>query len=101
MFVYLSNASTFQVIHTSAGLCGINFNAGHADFWPNGGSKQPGCNVDVGGACAHGRSYLYYAESVKSNKFVGKKCADYKSYTGGKCNSAAAAHMGMYQLDRG
>lgn len=32
-----------DVIHTDAGLLGTSQNVGDVDFYPNGGSKQPGC----------------------------------------------------------
>lgn len=39
-----SDASFVDVIHTSAGFLGQSTAQGHADFYPNGGSQQPGCD---------------------------------------------------------
>ncbi|XP_071569312.1 pancreatic triacylglycerol lipase [Temnothorax nylanderi] len=56
-----SDAARVHVIHTST--LGLAEPIGDADFYPNGGKNQPGCNV-IALACAHSRSYEYYAESI-------------------------------------
>ncbi|XP_072763430.1 pancreatic triacylglycerol lipase [Anoplolepis gracilipes] len=56
-----TDADSVQVIHTSS--LGISEPIGDADFYPNGGNLQPGCSRIVP-ACAHSRSFEYYAESV-------------------------------------
>ena len=38
-----SDARFVDVIHTDAGLLGTSQNVGDVDFYPNGGSRQPGC----------------------------------------------------------
>ena len=38
-----SDAQYVDVIHTDAGVVGTTLASGHTDFWPNGGSSQPGC----------------------------------------------------------
>ena len=38
-----SDARFVDVIHTDAGLPGNSQNVGDVDFYPNGGSRQPGC----------------------------------------------------------
>lgn len=38
-----TDATFVDVIHTSAGFLGQPGPIGHADFYPNGGSQQPGC----------------------------------------------------------
>ena len=38
-----SDASYVDVIHTDAGVLGTNRRNGDVDFYPNGGSRQPGC----------------------------------------------------------
>lgn len=57
----------------------------HRSFYPNWGSTQPGCGVDVSGSCAHGRAYFFYAESVNSGRFVARRCANYGQITGRNC----------------
>ncbi|KYN04718.1 Pancreatic lipase-related protein 2 [Cyphomyrmex costatus] len=56
-----SDAARVQVIHTS--ILGLEEPIGDADFYPNGGKSQPGCGI-IALACAHSRSYEYYAESI-------------------------------------
>lgn len=37
-----SDAKYVQVIHTNAGILGMQYQVGTADFYPNGGIRQPG-----------------------------------------------------------
>ena len=38
-----SDALYVDVIHSNAGVLGTTIASGHTDFWPNGGTLQPGC----------------------------------------------------------
>ena len=40
------DASYVDVIHTNAGVAGTIRRTGHIDFYPNGGTTQPGCLFD-------------------------------------------------------
>lgn len=40
----MTDANYVDVMHTNAGQNGLNKSIGHMDYYPNGGSKQPGCN---------------------------------------------------------
>ncbi|XP_014360517.2 pancreatic triacylglycerol lipase [Papilio machaon] len=83
-----TDADFVDVIHTNGRLLskiGFGFPdpTGHADFYPNGGMKQPGCfnttsslwarllPIPVGilqqAVCSHGRAYLLFIESLVSN----------------------------------
>ncbi|CAH1108117.1 unnamed protein product [Psylliodes chrysocephalus] len=97
-----SDAQFVQVIHSCAGVLGFNRNIGHVDYWPNGGSNQPGCGglLDVGGACSHARSYYYFAESIVSGGFLSHKCDSYRHFKQGKCKSKPTSFMGGYDLDK-
>lgn len=71
-------------------MLGHNANLGHADFYPNGGkASMPGCNfqTDFVGACSHGRSYRYFAESIQvKNGFMSLECASWDDYKNKRCN---------------
>lgn len=89
------DASYVEVIHTNAGLLGYDSSIGDIDFYPNGGSSQAGCVVDVGGVCSHPRSFEYFAESINSAaKFWGVQCNNYNNFLKGGCKSNARAVMG-------
>lgn len=96
-----TDAAFVEVIHTNAGELGYNGNLGVADFWPNGGTKQPGCGIDIFGSCSHGRSYVYFAESIASNstKFVSQSCVNYISYLFGLCSFNKSSYMDGSTLD--
>lgn len=70
----IEDAVTVVVIHTNQGACGMSDAVGHYDFYPNGGSMQPGCDKNT---CAHSRAYELYAESIISDVgFYGRHCHD-------------------------
>lgn len=88
------DAKYVQVIHTNSGLLGCTFSLGDSDFWPNGGRFQPGCSDDTTGVCSSKRAINLYAESLRDNKFVARKCNSYTLYSNGLCNSAESSYMG-------
>lgn len=54
-----------------------------------GKAAQPGCNFqnDFVGACSHGRSYRYFAESINTkNGFMSFECNSWDDYKNKKCN---------------
>lgn len=96
-----TDAKFVQVIHTNGGLLGFKGPAGDADFYPNGGSSQPGCGLDLAGSCSHSRAYEFYAEAVESsaNAFVSRQCSSYRDYERGNCASNQKSVMGGYTVD--
>ncbi|KAJ8979140.1 hypothetical protein NQ317_016759 [Molorchus minor] len=98
-----TDAKYVHVIHTCGGMLGFMAPIGHADYYPNGGSSQPGCLLDVTGVCAHARSFFYFAESIApiTKTFVSKQCSTYKDYKKGKCKSNPRSIMGDYPVDKG
>ncbi|XP_043267034.1 inactive pancreatic lipase-related protein 1-like [Venturia canescens] len=94
------DANHVQIIHTNAGLLGYMSAIGHSDFYPNGGSMQLGCLLDVTGACSHARSWKFFAESINSQRgFYGKPCTSYLSYIIGRCTIGPVSMMGGSLID--
>ncbi len=89
-----SDAKYVQIIHTSAGSYGVKESRGHADFFPNSGSNQAGCELELPGTrdvCSHRRAWIYYQESVKNPKsFIAIKCNSYSEFLNGTCTNEKA-----------
>ena len=93
--ISVEDAKHVQIIHTNAGLLGYKEAIGHSDFYPNGGTKQLGCLIDIGGACSHARSYEFFAESINTPiGFYGKPCSTFEEFVTGKCTAKQIAAMG-------
>ncbi|XP_031767816.1 lipase member H-like [Galleria mellonella] len=69
-----------EVIHTNAGVQGYVGTLGDVDFYPNSGVNMPGC---ITPGCDHARSYFYFAESLVSGGFTGRRCATTTAAMGG------------------
>ncbi|XP_041975192.1 pancreatic triacylglycerol lipase-like isoform X2 [Aricia agestis] len=79
-----------ESIHTDGGLLGIFDPISDADFYPNGGrNTQPGCLESI---CSHNRAPYLFASSVRTNHFIGMRCAD---LTEARRNRCAGAHHRM------
>ena len=97
-----SDADFVDLIHTNGGdeidgFCGIHAAVGHADFYPNGGGRQPGCNsADVG--CHHSQAYLIYVDSIINGGCVFQACSqnDYDNRNCNTCQSTECNSMGFY-----
>ncbi|XP_076637861.1 phospholipase A1-like isoform X2 [Colletes latitarsis] len=83
------------IIHTNAGLLGYKAPIGDIDFYPNGGSTQIGCALDVLGACSHSRAVYYFAESINSvSGFWGVRCNDHNIFKANNCELEVRVLMG-------
>ena len=83
-----------EVIHTNAGLLGFDLPIGRASFYPNFGSSQPGCLVDVTGNCAHSRAHEFFAESINTSVgFWGTRCAGYEEILNEQCTSSGPREL--------
>lgn len=81
-----TDALYVESIHTNAGSLGFDEPLGHANFYPNWGSSQPGCGIDVSGNCAHARSHEFFAESITSTVgFWARRCNNYQSIQNRDC----------------
>ena len=81
-------------IRTNAGLLGLDHPVCQADFYPNFGSSQPGCGLDLVGTCAHGRANEFFAEAINSARFVARRCTGYSQITNRQICTGANAVMG-------
>nr|AFK29219.1 CG4682-like protein [Drosophila buzzatii] len=66
-----NDASYVEVLHTSVGSYGFDRPLGHADFYANWGSQQPGCFWHE---CSHWRAFALFKESLESVAFEAKGC---------------------------
>lgn len=95
-----SDATFVDVIHTDGGYFGTPSSTGHADFWPNEGqAKQPGCisatiPLTTEDFCSHWRSWALWAESLKSNELLARRCDNYDTFLRGQCQEEPAVPMG-------
>ncbi|XP_060807219.1 pancreatic lipase-related protein 2 [Amyelois transitella] len=88
-----SDADFVDVIHTNAGVLGIDEPVGHVDYYPNGGSEQPNCKLSS--SCSHSRAWLMYSESVLNEQaFPAVGCGGWKEFTEGKCGGDVS-YMGF------
>lgn len=69
-----SDAQYVEVIHTNGKALGMFGNIGKADFYPNGGSSQPGCGWNL--SCSHQRAVDYFKKSLKSKNYFANRCTD-------------------------
>ncbi|KAG5668190.1 hypothetical protein PVAND_016140 [Polypedilum vanderplanki] len=82
-----SDAQIVYVIHTDSVYFGAPIKIGTIDFWPNGGSNQPGCPpfnpttsiADFNNYCSHQRSVFYFSEAISNSNL--------KTFNAVKCNS--------------
>eukprot|EP00088_Acartia_fossae_P063703 TRINITY_DN7785_c0_g1_i5.p1 TRINITY_DN7785_c0_g1~~TRINITY_DN7785_c0_g1_i5.p1 ORF type:complete len:358 (-),score=46.80 TRINITY_DN7785_c0_g1_i5:28-1080(-) len=115
------DAELVDIIHTNSGFlwegCLSTMVAiGHYDFFPAGGSHQPGCtdlcvvtacnendiNDLIKGGCSHSRAVEYFVESVNlssATSFMAWQCDSWESFQRGECCQSQFAHMGLH-LDR-
>ncbi|CAD7080179.1 unnamed protein product [Hermetia illucens] len=85
-----SDAEFVDVIHTDVLERGMLAVSGHVDFYPNGGTNQPGCKEQTEasvGQCNHDRAPEFYAESLTSStkQFWGYACYSWFNFMLGLC----------------
>lgn len=84
-----SDAHFVDILHSSAGILGQWQAGGHADFYINGGTSQPGCGSSTifqTLACDHTKVTPYFIESIVSPKgFWAGPCTNLFTYLLGWC----------------
>ncbi|XP_064073084.1 uncharacterized protein LOC113398727 [Vanessa tameamea] len=70
-----SDAIYVEAMHTDGGVLGLGIGSAvaDADFFPNGGTSQPGCLTSL---CHHDRAWQLFASSVTYNHFLGRECSN-------------------------
>ncbi|CAK9795090.1 Pancreatic triacylglycerol lipase (Fragment) [Anthophora quadrimaculata] len=95
-----TDALFVDIIHSCGGILGFMQPLGSVDFYPNAGVPvQPGCccAAEIKEACSHGRSYVYFTESIGSKSgFVASKCDTWDHYLGGNCKNSMTTLMGEH-----
>ncbi|KAI5639764.1 lipase domain-containing protein [Phthorimaea operculella] len=80
-----SDGQYVEAIHTDGGLQGILRTVADADFYPNGGSSQPGCSSS---ACNHRRAYELFAATITYNHLIGRRCDNFNQALNNACTGA-------------
>ncbi|XP_069801745.1 lipase member I [Dendropsophus ebraccatus] len=89
--LHYSDAQFVDVVHSDIDALGYREALGNIDFYPNGGTDQPGCPKTIlSGSeyfkCDHQRSvFLYMASLNESCSVVTFPCENYTDYRIGKC----------------
>ncbi|XP_034827084.1 lipase member I-like [Maniola hyperantus] len=82
----LNDAKYVEVIHTDGiGLLanGVGDAIGDVDFYPNGGTGQPGCFLN--NHCSHNRAWELMAASLTHNLLIGNKCESWSNVKFNTC----------------
>lgn len=82
------DAKFVQVIHTSAGVLGLEQPLGHADVYVNGVlAPQPECRErTISLECDHAQSWKLFSASVANERsLMGRKCKSWNELSSGRC----------------
>ncbi|CAH0718257.1 unnamed protein product, partial [Brenthis ino] len=93
-----SHAIYVEAIHTDGGLAGLGIGSavGNADFFPNGGTSQPGCLTSI---CDHNRAWELFAATVTYNHLVGTQCQNMQEVSRNTC-TGSRLNMGNDDLNK-
>lgn len=81
-------------IRTNIGNSGFSEPFNHADFYPNGGDNQPGCGLDLTGACSHSRAHALFADTIINNGFISVSCNSFNDARNQRCTGERGPSMG-------
>ncbi|XP_038622186.1 lipase member I isoform X2 [Tachyglossus aculeatus] len=86
-----TDAKFVDVIHTDTDALGFRNPMGHIDFYPNGGSKQPGCPKTIFSGssffkCDHQRSVFLFLSSLEGKcNLTACPCSSQRAFRNGQC----------------
>ncbi|XP_045777078.1 phospholipase A1 VesT1.02-like [Maniola jurtina] len=83
------DANFVQVIHTSAGILGLEHAIGHTDVYVNGvTSPQPECREKaVSLECDHAQSWKVFSASITNDRsLLGRQCKSWNELSNGWCS---------------
>ncbi|XP_023693709.1 lipase member H [Paramormyrops kingsleyae] len=92
-----NDAQFVDVLHTDIDALGYRNPLGHIDFYPNGGTDQPGCPKTIFAGksylqCDHQRSVYLFLSSMNRTSacnITTYPCASYNDFLDGKCLSCS------------
>lgn len=88
--LFRGDGTLVDIIHSDPGALGKKDAMGDIDFFPNGFYPlQPGC-FDI--VCSHGRSYVYFAETVypgQERNFLAVRCTSITALNANLCRGAS------------
>lgn len=88
-----SDADFVDAIHTDDHKLGMTKTCGHVDFYPNGGTKQPGCRLIP---CNHDRACEYWTVSIKKpDYFKAYMFPTWKEYQSADLENLQSYPMGI------
>lgn len=96
------DAKYVEVIHTGIDLWGFSDPIGRTDFYPNWGSRQFGCGINLAGICSHFRAVEFFAMTIeRSYGILSTRCqGGFGDIQAQSCQSDGIAHMGGEPLLR-
>jgi len=94
--VHHTDAVYVECIYTDQGGLGFDEPLGHANFYPNWGSSQPGCGLDIGGLCSHNIVEDFFKASINpANVFGARQCGSFAAIRFRTCiTSGPSRRMG-------
>ncbi|KAG4073150.1 hypothetical protein HA402_002539 [Bradysia odoriphaga] len=69
--LHWTDADYVEVQFTDIGRLGFSEPIGHANFYPNWGTSQPGCGIDLAGSCGHALVNDFFEEALTSTRIFG------------------------------
>lgn len=102
-----TDAAYVQIIHSDSGRLGMKSRVGTVDFYPNGGSRHPGCGDETYSPtlefnlikCNHARAWHFYQQSVRyPESMPAVRCLsweDFLNVENGTCYRDDIVYMGF------